>query len=395
MTKILVINAGSSSVKFQLYNYPNQVLCKGLCERIFIDGHFTIEINDKKHKTDVKMDSHQDAIQVILDNFKKHNIINDYDEIKIIGHRVVQGGDVYPESILINDQVIEKLNDLSKLAPLHNPGAVNVMKIFQALCPNAKNVAVFDTSFHQTMPAKNYIYPVPYAWNQEYSVRKYGMHGTSNRYIVKKIKADLNLEHGNIINCHLGNGASITAIKNWKCFNTSMGLTPLAGIMMGSRSGDIDPAILGYMAKALNKDVFELTNMLNKESGLLGVSGISSDMRDIIAAANEGNQRAILALDIYVSKIVNYISMYLNDLENKTEVIVFTAGIGENASLIRERVINALYLSNVEIDLKINNQRSSEMIKISTDNSQIDVYVIPTDEEIMIAQDAYNIVNNQ
>ncbi len=391
MTKILVINAGSSSVKFQLYNYPNQVIAKGLCERIFVDGNFTIEINDKKDTQAITMNSHKDAIEVILNSLKVNKLINNYDEINIIGHRVVQGGSVYKESILINDEVIKQLENLSKLAPLHNPGAVNVMKIFKTLCPKAENVAVFDTSFHQTMPDTNYIYPLPYSWYQDYSVRKYGMHGTSSRFIVQKLKKELNLKEGNIINCHLGNGASITAIKNWKCFNTSMGLTPLAGIMMGTRSGDIDPAILEYMAKATNKDVFELTNILNKESGLLGVSGISSDMRDVIAAAGKGNKRAELALNIYVSKIVNYISMYLNDLENKTEVIVFTAGIGENASLIRERIIEKLHIVQVEIDREINNKRSSDMRKISTNNSKIDVYVVPTDEEIMIAKDAYNI----
>ncbi len=394
MTKILVINAGSSSVKFQLYNYPNQVICKGLCERIFVDGAFTIEINDQKQKLDIKMNSHKDAIEVILNNLKSNKLINNYDEIQIIGHRVVQGGSVYQESTLITDEVIEKLNDLSKLAPLHNPGAVNVMKIFRTLCPKAKNVAVFDTSFHQTMPDKNFIYPVPYAWYEDHSVRKYGMHGTSSRFIVKKLKEELNLKHGNIINCHLGNGASITAIKNWKGFNTSMGLTPLAGIMMGTRSGDIDPAILEYMAKATNKDVFELTNILNKESGLHGVSGISSDMRDVIAASAKGNKRAELALNIYVSKIVNYISMYLNDLENKTEVIVFTAGIGENASLIRERVIQNLHMIKVDINSEINNARSADMRKISTTDSEVAVYVVPTDEEIMIAEDAYKISNS-
>ena len=364
-----------------------------MCERLFVDGKFTLEINDKKIKLDVPMNSHKEAIQVILDNFKKHNIIKDYNEIKIIGHRVVQGGSVYKESTLIDESVILKLEELSKLAPLHNPGAVNVMKIFAKLCPESKSVAVFDTSFHQTMPEKNFIYPVPYSWYEDHQVRRYGMHGTSSRYIVKKIRSELNLKEGNIINCHLGNGASITAIKNWKGYNTSMGLTPLAGIMMGTRSGDIDPAILEYVSKITKKDVFELTNILNKESGLLGVSGISSDMRDIIAAVEKGNKRAIVALDIYISKIVNYISMYQNDLENKTEAIVFTAGIGENASLIREMVIEKLHIIDVTIDKAKNNQRISEMTKISTDNSQVDVYVIPTDEEIMIAQDAYNIIN--
>ncbi len=393
--KIISINAGSSSLKFQLFNMDNEtVIASGLFERIGIEGSFyTIKYNGEKITEEIELTNHTDAIKVLLDKLVALNIISSLDEIEGIGHRVVQGGDKYKESVIITDEVINDIESFKDLAPLHNPaGLLGINAVKEAL-PNVPMVAVFDTAFHQTMPESSYVYPVPYSWYSDYKVRKYGFHGTSHRYIALKTQEILGRDDLKIISCHLGSGGSITAIENGKSIDTTMGFTPLAGIMMGTRSGDIDPSIIPYVMEKEGKNAGEIVDDLNKKSGLLGISEASPDWRDIQKGVSEGDEKCLLAEEKYIKRVVAYIAEYYV-LLNKADVIVFTAGMGENSVTLRKQVIDKLSALGIKIDEEANNT-SGEIRKISADDSSTLVYVIPTDEELMIAKDTLKLVQNR
>lgn len=389
--KILSVNAGSSSLKFQAYEMPEEkVLISGLFERIGIDGSYTIKYNGEKIKKDVPLHNHKDAVNILIEELMNYNIVQSLDEIKGVGHRVVHGGDKYTSSVLINDDVINVLNELTPLAPLHNPANVAVINVFQELIKNATQVAVFDTAFHQTMKPDVYLYPVPYEWYQKYSVRKYGFHGTSHRYVSERCAEILGKKDAKIITCHIGNGGSISAVASGKCVDTSMGLSPNAGIMMGSRSGDIDASMVLFMHQNANMSIEEIDNALNKKSGLLGISEVSSDSRDIENGIKEGNEKCALAQKMYVRRVINYIAQYYVELGG-ADAIVFTAGVGENSISTRHEIMEGLSALGVEIDEEANNTRGKE-IMITKPTSKVPCYVIPTDEEVMIARDTYQFI---
>ena len=391
--KIISINAGSSSLKFSLFEMDNEsVIASGLFERIGIEGSkYTIKFNGEKITQEVDLPSHVDAVNILLDKLTDLNIISSLDEIHGVGHRIVQGKDVFKESVIINDEVMEKLEEIKGFAPLHNPANMLGIEAFRKAMPNVPMVAVFDTAFHQTMDKTAYLYPVPYSWYEDYGVRKYGAHGTSHRYITETVKALLGKDEFRLISCHIGNGGSITAIKDGKCVDTSMGFTPLAGIMMGTRSGDIDPSIIPYVMEKEGKNASEVIDDLNKRSGLLGMSEYSSDMRDILEKCDAQDEKAIVARDKYVRRVVDYIAQYYV-LLGGVDVIVFTAGVGENSIPVRRQICEELACLGVKIDLDLNNTRG-ETVKISTYDSDILVYVIPTDEELMIARDTLHLIN--
>lgn len=391
--KIISINAGSSSLKFSLFNMDDEsVIASGLFERIGIEGsNYTIKFNGEKITQEVELATHVDAVNILLDKLTDLNIISSLDEIHGVGHRIVQGKDIFTESVLINDEVMEKLNAIKGFAPLHNPANMLGIEAFRKVLPNVPMVAVFDTAFHQTMDKSTYLYPVPYSWYEDYGVRKYGAHGTSHRYIAETVKELLGKDEFRLISCHIGNGGSITAIKDGKCVDTSMGFTPLAGIMMGTRSGDIDPSIIPYVMEQEGKNASEVIDDLNKRSGLFGMSEYSSDMRDILEKCDQQDEKAIVARDKYVRRVVDYIAQYYV-LLGGADVIVFTAGVGENSIPVRRQICEELACLGVKIDLDKNNVRG-EVVKISTDDSSIDVYVIPTDEELMIARDTLHLIN--
>ena len=395
MSKIMVVNAGSSSLKFQLLTMPSEeVLTSGLIERIgFEDAIFNIKINGEKIKKVLEIRDHKVAVDILLAALLEYKIVSNYEEIQGIGHRVVNGGDIFPESIKVEEDTIERLEELNDLAPLHNPAAIVGYRAFASALPHAGNVLVFDTSFFVDMPKTSYIYPVPYEWYTDYAVRKYGAHGTSHKYVAAEVIKLLGLgEDAKVITCHIGNGASISAVKGNKCIDTSMGLTPLAGVMMGTRSGDIDPAIIKFICQQTGKTVDEVTNDLNKKSGLLGISGISSDSRDVENAANEGNERAILAQDLQVQTIVKYIGSYFVELGG-CDAIVFTAGLGENNIALRESVCKKLEgAMGVVVDVEKNNVRGKTTV-ISADESKVKVVVLPTNEELVIARDTARILD--
>ena len=391
--KIISINAGSSSLKFSLFDMNDEsVIASGLFERIGIDGsNYTIKFNGEKITQEIELPTHVDAVNILLDKLTDLNIISFLDEIHGVGHRIVQGKDVFKESVLINDDVMEKLEAIKGFAPLHNPANMLGIEAFRKVLPNVPMVAVFDTAFHQTMDKTTYLYPVPYSWYEDYGVRKYGAHGTSHRYIAECVKKILGKDEFRLISCHIGNGGSITAIKDGKCIDTSMGFTPLAGIMMGTRSGDIDPSIIPYVMEQEGKNASEIIDDLNKRSGLFGMSEYSSDMRDILARCDEQDEKAIVARDKYVRRVVDYIAQYYV-LLGGADVIVFTAGVGENSIPVRRQICEELACLGVKIDLDLNNKRG-ETVKISTDDSAIQVYVIPTDEELMIARDTLHLID--
>ena len=391
--KIISINAGSSSLKFSLFDMNDEsVIASGLFERIGIDGSsYTIKFNGEKITQEVELPTHVDAVNILLDKLTDLNIISSLDEIHGVGHRIVQGKDVFKESVLINDDVMEKLDAIKGFAPLHNPANMLGIEAFRKVLPNVPMVAVFDTAFHQTMDKTTYLYPVPYSWYEDYGVRKYGAHGTSHRYIAECVKQILGKDEFRLISCHIGNGGSITAIKDGKCIDTSMGFTPLAGIMMGTRSGDIDPSIIPYVMEQEGKNASEIIDDLNKRSGLFGMSEYSSDMRDILARCDEQDEKAIVARDKYVRRVVDYIAQYYV-LLGGADIIVFTAGVGENSIPVRRQICEELACLGVKIDLDLNNKRG-EAVKISTDDSSIQVYVIPTDEELMIARDTLHLID--
>jgi len=393
--KIISINAGSSSLKFSLFNMEDEsVIASGLFERIGIEGSgYTIKYNGEKVEQEVEMVSHADAVRLLLEKLIDLNIIASLDEIDGVGHRLVHGKDKYSSSVVITDEVVDDLEAFKDFAPLHNPANILGIKAFREVLPEVFMVGVFDTAFHQSMDEVSYLYPVPYSWYKEHGVRKYGFHGTSHRYIADTTASLLGKKEFRLISCHIGNGGSISAVRDGKCVDTSMGLTPLAGIMMGTRSGDIDPSIITYIMEKEGKNASEVIDDLNKRSGLLGLSEYSHDMRDVLARADEGDLNCALARDKYVRSIVNYIGQYYL-LLGGVDVIVFTAGVGENSTPIRKLVCEKLLPLGVKIDLDKNNIRG-EITKISTDDSKVSVYVIPTDEELMIARDTLFLMQNR
>ena len=390
--KIISINAGSSSLKYSLFNMDDEsVISSGIFERIGIDGSkYTIKYNGEKIEQEIEINTHTDAVKMLLEKLVDLGIIKSLDEISGVGHRIVHGGSKYSESVLVTDEVIEDIGNLKEFAQLHNPAHLLGINAFREVLPDVPMTVVFDTAFHQTMDEVSYLYPVPYKWYEDYQVRKYGAHGTSHRYIADTYKELAGKDQYKIISCHIGNGGSITAIKDGKCVDTSMGFTPLAGIMMGTRSGDIDPSIVPYVMEKEGKNASEIIEDLNKKSGLLGLSQISSDMRDIVEKCDEGDPKALVARNKYVRRVVDYIAQYYV-LLGGVDAIVFTAGVGENNVPIRRLICEQLACLGVEIDLDLNNTRG-EILKISTDNSSIDVYIIPTDEELMIARDTLRLI---
>lgn len=391
--KILSVNAGSSSLKFQMYEMPEEkVLISGVFERIGIENSFyTIKLNGEKIKKEAVLNNHTDAVKILTNELLENNIVSDLSEIKAIGHRMVHGGEKYASSVLLTEDVITAVEELSDLAPLHNPANLVGVRAFKEVIPSAVAVGVFDTAFHQTMEEENFLYPVPYEWYKEYGVRKYGFHGTSHKYVSEKMASILGKEETKIITCHIGNGGSLAAVKNGKCIDTSMGFTPNAGIIMGSRSGDIDASLIPFVMKKTGMNISEIDNALNKKSGLLGISGVSSDSRDIEDGIKSGNDRCKLAQEMYVNKIVKYIAEYYVELGG-ADAIVFTAGVGENSITTRKQIIDKLACLGIKLDEERNNVRS-EVALISTDDSSVKVYVIPTDEEVMIARDTYKLAS--
>ena len=396
--KLLCVNAGSSSLKFQLFEMPEEkVIISGYIEKIGApDSFWNTKINGQKIRGERYIKDHREAVAVLIEELLKYKVVESLDEIKGVGHRVLHGGEKYSDSVLIDDEVIESIKALTKLGPLHHPGNLAGIEAMKEALPNVPMVAVYDTAFHQTMPKENYMYPVPMEWYEKYGVRKYGFHGTSHKYITGKMKEILGKDDVNLIVCHIGSGASISAIKNGKCCDTTMGLTPLDGLMMGTRSGAIDPSIIEYVCKESGMDVSEVTNALNKKSGLLGIAGVA-DHRDVENGMAEGNENCKLANNMYVQRIVNYIAEYFVKLNGEVDAIVFTAGLGENAREFREEILNKLACLGIKIDAEENMKIASYKDKhegiISSEDSKVKVYVIPTDEEIMIIKDTYELIN--
>ena len=390
--KILSINTGSSSLKFSLFNMDtDEVLVSGLFERIGIDGScYTIKNSEFKIKEDAELKDHADAIRILLDKLIELKIISSYDEIDGVGHRIVQGADHYDKSVIITDEVLEDIIKLSDLAPLHNPAHAIGIKAFKSILPNTPMVAVFDTAFHQTMAKDKFLYAVPYEWYEKHGVRRYGAHGTSHNYISQTISKELGRDDLKVISCHLGQGASVTAIDSGKCVNTSMGFTPLAGLVMGTRSGDIDVSLVPYVMEKEGLSAGEVVTELNKKSGFLGISGVSSDSRDIEAGIKEGNERCKIAEEMFVNSVVKYIAEYYVELGG-CDVIVFTAGIGENSAATREAIAEKLAVLGVKIDKKANDVRG-ELKCISAKDSKIKLYLVPTNEELMIAKDTLALI---
>ncbi len=389
MSKIIAVNAGSSSLKFQLFEMDDEhVITSGVIERIgFEDAIFTIKYDGEKVIKKLEIKDHSQAVELLLDTLIKRNIVASLDEIKAVGHRVVQGGSYYNQSVIIDEQVLAHIDELKKLAPLHNPAHLTGYYAFEKAIPSAGAVAVFDTAFHQTLKPKCYIYPIPYRFYQEHKIRKYGAHGTSHFYVSSRVRDLLgNPEHSKIIVAHLGAGGSLSAVKDGISINTSMGFTPLAGLMMGTRSGDLDPSVIDYMIEQLGMDMKELISILNKESGLLGVSGVSSDFRDVERAAIHGNERAKLAVDIFFRRVIAYIGRYFIALGG-VDAIAFTAGIGENSVTSRKEILSLLSEAlGIIIDDEANEFGKGERL-ITKPESKVKVYVIPTNEELVIARD--------
>lgn len=395
MSKIIAVNAGSSSLKFQLFNMPEEtVITSGNIERIgFEDAIFTIKVNGEKVKTVTAIPDHTVAVKMLLEALVSHKIVESYDEIDACGHRVVQGGPYFNDSCLVDDDSEAKVEELAELAPLHNPANLVGMRAFREALPHAQHIFVFDTAFHQTMDEERFLYALPYEYYTKYQVRRYGAHGTSHKYVsARAIEMLGNPEHSKIIVCHLGNGASLSAVKDGACVDTSMGFTPLAGVMMGTRSGDVDPSILPYVMRKENLSIDEMLNVLNKKSGMLGVSGISSDSRDIEDAYAKGDEAAIRTSHLYARIVSKFIGSYFVELGG-VDAIAFTAGLGENAAYIRSLVIKDVEEAlDVHLDESLNEKRSGDERVISTPDSKVKVMVIPTNEEVMIARDTVRIL---
>jgi acetate kinase len=391
--KILSVNAGSSSLKFTLIELPERkVLASGLFEKIGIAGSkYTIKYNGEKKCVEESLADHSVAVSKLIDELLELGVVSSLEEIEGVGHRMVHGGSEFTKSVILDDGVLDRIAKYNELAPLHNPANIMGVRAFMKVLPNVKNVGVFDTAFHQTMKEEEFLYPVPYEWYTEYGVRKYGFHGTSHRFIYKTISEYFKKDNLKVISCHIGNGGSLCAIDSGRVVDTSMGFTPLAGIMMGTRSGDVDSSLIPFVMSKTNESCEEVLNDLNKKSGLLGISGVSSDSRDVEEAANNGDKRAILAQNMYASKIANYIAMY-NNILGGADVITLTAGVGENSKTMRKMILDRISSLGVKIDERKNDFRG-EFRLISTDDSKIPVYVVPTDEELMIALDTMELIS--
>ncbi|MCI9540754.1 MAG: acetate kinase [Lachnospiraceae bacterium] len=394
---ILVINCGSSSLKFQLINSDTEdVLAKGLCERIGIDGRLVYQpAGGEKETTEASMPSHKQAIQMVLDALmnEKTGVIKSLSEVGAVGHRVVHGGEKFASSVVLTEEVLKAVEECNDLAPLHNPANLIGIAACKELMPETPMVGVFDTAFHQTMPKEAYLYGLPYEYYEKYKVRRYGFHGTSHSYVSKRVAEFLGKSYEDMktIVCHLGNGSSLSAVMNGKCVDTSMGLTPLEGLVMGTRSGDIDPAIMEYIAKKENLDITGVMNVLNKKSGVFGISkGLSSDFRDLENAEKEGNEYAKTARNVFVYRVAKYIGAYVAVM-NGVDTIVFTAGVGENDGLVRSDICKHLEFLGIQIDAEANGQRGKEIV-ISTPDSKVTVLVIPTNEELAIARETLALV---
>ncbi len=393
---VLVINCGSSSLKYQLINSDSEeVLAKGLCERIGIDGRLVYQKEGcAKEITESPMPTHKEAIQMVLDALvnEKTGAVKTLAEIDAVGHRVVHGGEKFASSIVLTEDVLKQIEECNDLAPLHNPANLIGIRACQDLMPNVPMVGVFDTAFHQTMPRKAFLYGLPYEYYEKYKVRRYGFHGTSHSFVSKRTAEFLGLDYNKskIIVAHLGNGASISAVLDGKCVDTSMGLTPLEGLVMGTRSGDIDPAIMEFIAKKENLDIDGVMNVLNKKSGVEGLSGVSSDFRDLEAAYHEGNERAIAACEVFAYRVAKYIGSYVAAM-NGVDAIAFTAGIGENTSFIREKILSYFGYLGITMDAEANKKRGEDCI-ISTPDSKVTVCVIPTNEELAICRETVALV---
>ena len=394
--KILSVNAGSSSLKFTLFDMPEEKeLISGVFERIGIDSSFyTIKFNGEKIKKEVELKDHKAAFELLVKELIDNKIVESLEEVKGIGHRIVQGGAYFDKTVLATEDNISIVEKLSSLAPLHNPAAVVGIRAAQSVFPNATETLVFDTAFHQTMEEEVYLYPVPYEWYTKYAVRRYGAHGTSHKYVSMRANEILENPNARLITCHIGNGASISAVKAGKCVETSMGLTPNAGLMMGTRCGDIDATILPYIMEETGMTPKEMDTALNKQSGLFGISGVSSDSRDIEDGINNGDERCILAQKMYVKRIVDFIAKYYVELGG-CDMLVFTAGVGENSAHVRRMIVDRLGALGIKIDREKNEAtRFGKEGIISSVNSSVPIYVIPTDEEVMIARDTYSFLNN-
>ena len=389
---ILSVNAGSSSLKFTGFEMPSEdVLISGVFERIGIDNSFyTIKVNGEKIKKEVELPNHKVAFEILIKELMDNKIVESLDEIKGVGHRIVQGGAYFDKTVIADEDAVSKIDELASLAPLHNPAAIVGINAAKEVMPNAVQTVVFDTAFHQTMAPCEYMYAVPYAWYKEYGIRKYGAHGTSHKYVSQRMNEILGRNDTKLITCHIGNGASISAVKDGKCVDTSMGLTPNAGLIMGSRCGDMDATVVTYAMEKTGMTPKEMDTVLNKQSGLLGISGVSSDSRDIEEGIKNGNERCILAQKMYVKRIVEYIAKYYV-LLGGCDAIVFTAGVGENSISTRKEILDKLAVLGIKVDEEANNVRGEER-KITTDDSTVPAYIIPTNEELMIAKDTYSLV---
>lgn len=396
--KILVINAGSSSLKYQLLDMETEkLIAKGVVEKIGLEGSMlTHKVNGQAYTYEQKLNNHSESLELVLKVLQDPKIgsLKSLDEIEAVGHRVLHGGEIYSKAVFVDDEVMKNLKKLTPLGPLHMPANISGIEACMKVMPKVPNVALFDTAFHATMPKKAYTYATPYEWYEKYGVRRYGFHGTSHEYIARTVEQIEGTDKLNIISCHIGNGASLAAIKNGKCVDTSMGLTPLEGLIMGTRSGDLDPAILEYVMDKEGLDIKQMLNILNKKSGLLGISGVSSDIRDVQAEVKKGNERAKLAIDCFVYRIKKYIGSYAAALGG-VDVIVFTAGTGENRDEIREEIMKDMEFMGVDFDVEANrNFKRGEICLISKPTSKVKVYVIPTDEELMIARQTKAVVEN-
>ena len=395
---VLVINCGSSSLKYQLINYDTEaVLAKGLCERIGIDGRLTYQpAGGEKEKSDLAMPTHTEAIQFVIDALtnEKTGVVKSLDEIGAVGHRVVHGGEKFASSVVITDEVKKAVEECNDLAPLHNPANLIGVAACEKLMPGTPMVAVFDTAFHQTMPEKAYMYGLPYEYYEKYKVRRYGFHGTSHSFVSKRAAEVMGRPYDEVktIVCHLGNGSSVSAVLNGKCVDTSMGLTPLEGLVMGTRSGDIDPAIMEFIAKKENLDIDGVMNVLNKKSGVFGISGgLSSDFRDLTDAMNAGDKKATIAMDVFSYRVAKYIGSYAAAM-NGVDDIVFTAGIGENDDYVREEVCKYLGYLGVDFDSEVNKGLRGKEAELTKEGSKVKVFVIPTNEELAIARETLALV---
>ncbi|MBQ1477545.1 MAG: acetate kinase [Erysipelotrichaceae bacterium] len=396
MSVLIAVNSGSSSLKFQLYQMPEEkVLTSGQAERIGLpEGIFTINYNGEKFITNTPIPNHDTAVNLLLNALIEHGIVKDLSEIQGAGHRIVQGGPYFSESVKVDEDVVYKVTELIDIAPLHNAAHLTCYNAFRRALPNIEHVFVFDTAFHQTMEADSYLFPVPYEWYENYKVRKYGAHGTSHKFVAERT-AELmgkDVKDLNLITLHLGSGASITAIKGGKCINTSMGLSPLGGIMMGTRCGDIDPTVVYFMEKKLGCTPDEMETYLNKKSGMAGVSGISSDARDVEKALLDGNERAKITFDLYANRVINMVGGYVMQLGH-VDALTFTAGLGEHATLVRQMICKRLEEGlGLKVDYELNSRCHSEA-EISLPESKVKVFVVPTNEELAIIRDTYRILN--